>query len=49
MFSSGELDFDDVGDICGEGILTDKNSSFGIRLGDGDGVLLREHRGKGKS
>jgi hypothetical protein len=51
MFSSDELDFhfDDVG----EGVLTgkDEEDPFGIRLGggDGDGVLLREHRGKGKS
>ena len=52
MFSSDELDFqfDVVGE---EGILTGKDTSFGIRLGEGegegDGVLLREYRGKGKS
>ena len=54
MFSSDELEFlfDDVGDIYGEGeILTgkDEEDSFGFRLGVGDGVLLRERRGKGKS
>ena len=50
MFSSDEFDFqfDVVGE---EGILTGKDTSFGIRLGEGegDGVLLREYRGKGKS
>ena len=54
--SSDELDFhfDDVGDKYGEvGIVTgkDEQDSFGDGLGggDGDGVLLRERRGKGKS
>jgi hypothetical protein len=56
MFSSDELDdfhFDDVGDISssyGEGGTDkDEEDSFGFGLGDGDGVLLREHRGNGKS
>jgi len=45
-----ELRFDDVGDGCGA-FLTDREEEdpLGLAEGDGEGVLLRERNGKGKS
>ena len=49
-FGEQELRFDDVGDGHGE-FLTDRDEQdpLGLAEGDGEGVLLRERNGKGKS